>query len=152
MSTIYLAGPITGLNYATAVNWRIVAEQKLSEKGIKALSPMRQKEYLHGQTCLEALGYEDTLLSKQKAMVARDRYDVQRCDAVLMYLNGAEQVSVGTMVELGWCDAWRKPVILVMEKGNVHDHAFIRELADFIVADLHTAISVAVSLLALTSN
>ena len=40
---------------------------------------------------------------------------MQRCDVVLMYLIGAKKVSIGTMIEAGWADAYRKPVVLVLE-------------------------------------
>jgi len=41
--------------------------------------------------------------------VGRDRFDVQTCDLLLVNLLGATSVSIGTMFELAWTDAWRKP-------------------------------------------
>src|SRR5260221_181803 len=46
MKTVYLAGPITGLDYAGATDWRNEAKLQLALEGITGLSPMRGKEYL----------------------------------------------------------------------------------------------------------
>jgi len=46
---VYLAGPITGLSYEKAVDWRRYAQIVLLEEGdIVAVSPMRSKDYLFG--------------------------------------------------------------------------------------------------------
>jgi hypothetical protein len=47
-------------------------------------------------------------------------------------------------MEMAWADAWRIPIILAMEAGNIHDHAFVRQVAGFITADLDEAIQTAV--------
>ena len=47
------------------------------------------------------------------------------------------------MIEYGWADSARKPIITIIEKeGNVHEHSFIRELSGFIVKDLDLGLSV----------
>jgi predicted small integral membrane protein len=46
--TVYLAGPIAGLSYKGATDWRDQAIASLAEAGIRGLSPMRAKEYLRG--------------------------------------------------------------------------------------------------------
>lgn len=85
---VYLAGPITGLSYDGAVNWRD------------------------------------------------------------MNLVGAERVSIGTMIEAGWADAFRKPVVLAIEEGNMHHHAMLEHISGWIVSDLDQAIDVTKALLA----
>jgi nucleoside 2-deoxyribosyltransferase len=45
-----------------------------------------------------------------------------------MNLSGAEQISLGTAVELGWADAFGVPVVVVMEDGGVHDHPMVRDI------------------------
>lgn len=132
---VYLAGPILGLSTQDATDWRIIASRNFERLGLLALSPMRHKEYLAGYDVLPDSA-EEHVLSSQKGIVARDRNDVLRCDAVLMYLIGAPKASIGTMVELGWADAYRKPVIAVMTPGDIHWHAFVRELSGFIVPTL----------------
>lgn len=53
-------------------------------------------------------------------------------------------MSIGTMTELGWADAARVPIIVVMESSsNPHDSPLVRELATYLVEDLESGISVA---------
>jgi nucleoside 2-deoxyribosyltransferase len=151
MKTVYLAGPITGLNYAGATDWREYAAAKLWEHGIKGLSPMRAKHYLAHLKSISGTGeeYADLgVLSTQKSVTCRDRFDTQRSDMVMMNLLGAERVSIGTMIEAGWADAARVPIILVIEPTNVHHHMMLREIAGFTVPTLEEAIHVAKSVLA----
>ena len=134
---VYLAGPIKGLSYDAATDWRTQAGRAFVEHGIEALSPMRHKAYLKNDPDI-ADAYPLPPLSSQRGITTRDRFDVLRCDVVLANLLGAETVSIGTMIELGWADAARKPIVLVMEEdGNPHEHAMVRELASFRVASLH---------------
>ncbi len=59
-------------------------------------------------------------------------------------LLGANEISKGTMIEYGWADAFRKPVISVIEeKVNVHEHPILRELTGFRVDSLEKGLEVA---------
>ena len=61
-----------------------------------------------------------------------------------MNLLGAKKVSIGTMVELAWADASRKPVIACIEKtGNPHDSEYVRGLSTYVVTSLDEGIAVA---------
>ncbi len=113
MRTVYLSGPITGLDYKGCTDWREYARTWLADLNIEGLSPMRGKEYLEGKGC----------------------------DFMLCNLLGAKQVSIGTMIELGWADLSRTPVVLVMEpSGNIHEHAFVRQLAGYRVDSLEAGL------------
>lgn len=142
---VYLAGPITGLTYDSAVGWRDHAKAALEAVGIKAYSPLRLQEMLREYGNLDAGGlgsdYVDThpLLSAS-GMTTRDRHDVRTADAVLVNFLGASRASLGTAMELAWADAYRVPTVVVMKPGNVHDHALIREVSGYIVADVDTAL------------
>jgi nucleoside 2-deoxyribosyltransferase len=130
------------------VDWRDFAEEWLAGVGIRAISPMRQKQHL----CLEqsiADSYPDGVLSCDRGIMTRDRSDVRRCDVVLANLLGAKRVSVGTCIEFGWADAWRKPIVAVMEtSGNFHEHSMIREAVGFRVNSLGGGLQIVQSLLA----
>jgi hypothetical protein len=52
-------------------------------------------------------------------------------------------------MEMAWADAWRIPIILAMEARNIHDHAFVRQVAAFITGDLDEAIQTAVDVVAM---
>jgi nucleoside 2-deoxyribosyltransferase len=140
---VYLAGPITGLDYNGATDWRVSAREDLKDFGIEGVSPMRAKEYLLQETRLLS-HYDDHALSSQKAITVRDRNDVIHCHGMIANLLEAERVSIGTCIEYGWADAFRKPIVTVMElhQGNFHDHAMIRELSGSIVPTLEEAIHV----------
>jgi len=67
---------------------------------------------------------------------------------MLVNLLKAKKISIGTMVEYGWADSYRKPIITEMEKeGNVHDHGFVKELSGYIVEDLDSGIKIAKAIL-----
>ena len=142
----YLAGPITGTSYDGSTSWREAATVELAKHGITGLSPMRGKDYLANRTSISD-AYDEFALSTQKAVVTRDRWDCQRSDVVVVNVLGAERVSIGTVMEFGWADAARRPIILAMQEGNPHDHAMVREVAGFIVPSLEAAVSTAVVLL-----
>ena len=138
---VYLAGPISGESYAGATNWRDAAKRFLDTLGITGVSPMRSKGYL--KDGLSISDEYDTVMSCSRGIITRDRFDCMRADVLLVYLICAERVSVGTMIELGWADAQRIPVVLVIEdEGNPHDHAMVREIAGFRVNSLAAGLQV----------
>jgi len=141
MFKVYLAGPIFGLDYAGATQWRDIVSDYITRRAgseIRCYSPMRSKEYLAGETSLG--GDYPQPMSTSRAIVTRDFNDVTTSDLVLVNFLGAKKASIGTVAEVAWCRAFNKPVVLVMEpSGNVHDHPFITEFAGFRVSDLETA-------------
>lgn len=140
---VYLAGPITGLSYGVAVNWRTDARDWLKKQGIEGFSPMRWKHYLEQESDIAAAGYDEFPLSSARGIVTRDRFDTMRMDLVLVNLLGATKVSIGTCMELGWADAARVPTVLVMEKsGNPHDHAMVNQVAGFRVEQLEHGLEI----------
>lgn len=150
MKSVYLAGPISGLNYIGATTWRDVAVKQLAKHSIEGLSPMRAKDYLSGiedldKNCLEYGAIN--VMSSPKGITTRDRWDTQRCDIVLANFLKAERISIGTLLELGWADSVRTPIIAVMEKGNVHEHAMVDQIISFKVETLEEALNIAVAAL-----
>lgn len=142
MKKIYLAGPISGLTYDGAQEWRDIFRKEVDPR-IEAFSPLRGKDYLAMRGPLEG-SYAEFPLSTDQGITARDRYDCMGSDLVVFNLLGATRVSIGTMIEFGWCDAARNPAILIMEKeGNVHDYPMIRQIAQFRVDNLRDAINIA---------
>ena len=149
---VYLAGPITGLSFDQTIDWRQTAIDHLKQFGIQGLSPLRSKDYLLGQTTV-ADSYEDKVLSSQRGIYARDRFDCHRADAVLVNLLGAKRVSIGTVMEIAWAAQNNTPVVLVIEKeGNIHEHSMLREACPFRVDNLDDALFVITALLAPTDK
>lgn len=148
--TVYLAGPISGLSYEGATDWRNDVCVELAEFGITGLSPMRHKEYLLGETTLADAYDDDPLkaLSTSKAITTRDRWDCQRADLVLMNLAGATKVSIGSMIEIGWADAARVPIVGVLGEDDLHYHAMVRECLGWVVPTLEEAVDITIAVLA----
>jgi nucleoside 2-deoxyribosyltransferase len=140
--TVYLAGPITGLTYDDAEDWRQYAKKELAKAGIKALSPLRANEHLRGAGILGPMGVGEAprCLSATRAIMVRDRNDAMTCDVLLVNLLGAKTVSIGTMMEIAWADSQRTPIVAVMEPGNIHEHAMVDEAIGFRVNTLEDAI------------
>jgi nucleoside 2-deoxyribosyltransferase len=149
---IYLAGPISGLSYDEAAKgWREEFKEKLYlYTMVRCISPMRGKSHLNKvETIAPAGQYSETVMSSAKGIVGRDRFDVNRVDLMVANLLGATRVSIGTMVEYGWADAARVPIITIIEPDgtNPHHHDFIYELSSFTVHNLDEAVAVVMSVL-----
>jgi nucleoside 2-deoxyribosyltransferase len=144
--TVYLAGPITGLDYKGCTDWRQSAKAELAAVGIEAFSPMRCKEYLDGLPTISGHGREYHNmgpLSTPKGVVTRDHYDVHRCDMLLVNLLGAKQVSIGTMFEMAWAFQKKTPIVLAMdETGGLHDHMFVHQTCGYRLGTLDEALRI----------
>jgi nucleoside 2-deoxyribosyltransferase len=144
---VYLAGPITGLSYKGCTGWRQQVKKELEESGhYKAYSPMRGKEFLSRKRKLKAHPQDNTPggdrlgISSDQAIYRRDKCDVERADIVIFNLAQAETVSIGTMFELAWAEKLGKICLVIMEdKGNCHDHAFVTQAASLVVPTLEDA-------------
>lgn len=136
---VYLAGPITGVSFDASTIWRDEFIAAMPPE-IIALSPLRGKTYLANEKSI-APDYFNIPLSCQRGITARDYNDVKRCDLLVVYLLGAQKISIGTVMEIAWARAFGIPIVLIMEKkGNLHDHPMIKECADFWVESQHEAI------------
>lgn len=129
MKYVYLAGPIAGLTFDAAKEWR---ENFQPPEGWEALSPMRGKDYVPGILTDK--------FDAGAAAVAQDLTDIDQCDAVIVNVTGAERVSVGTMAEMGYAFARGKPIILVGKLADSpHDHVFVDYMSSYDVRTLTTA-------------
>lgn len=176
MQKVYLAGPITVLTFDGAEDWRAYVKERLENNGnsyfdpstgthkfvpgsfkttgVKALSPLRNQEYLRsaGELTAEAkecLRYQCPLTTA-RGLTVRDRDDAMKCDVLFVNLLGAKKVSVGTVMEIAWADAVRTPIVVAIEPdgSNVHEHAMINEAIGFRCPTLDEAIRVTRSILA----
>lgn len=149
---VYLAGPITGITYDEASDWRSYVQHCVNMQDcgnwLKVLSPMRGKCYLKDMAKESKLEdhYSNKILSTSKGITCRDRNDVIRCDLLFVNFLGAQRVSIGTVMEIAWADILRKPIIICMEKNNLHQHSMINESVGFITdcldEGIHTMIQV----------
>lgn len=135
---VYLAGPILGISYGNATEWREYVK-RLFPPNIVCLSPMRNKQYLIRESIIDKKEYLDPL-STPKGINTRDRNDVIRCDVMLVNFLGAKIPSLGTAIEFGWADMLRKPIVVAMTENDVHYHKMIRDLAGYIFPTLEESV------------
>ena len=139
---VYTAGHIRGLHYDDAIGWLDKAIEGLADD-IELISPMRAKEFLRGQIINGT--YEDDLMANRRAVIARDKWDVRRCDVVLANLDLApDKVSIGTICEITLAYELRKPVIIIMKEpgNNKNNHPFVTLEASWVVSSIEDAIYV----------
>jgi nucleoside 2-deoxyribosyltransferase len=143
---VYLAGPITGLDYEGSTDWREKAKSELAKFDVRGLSPMRGKEYLKALGVLSCTGEEYahlSVISNSRGVMTRDRCDATRCDVLLVNLLGAKSVSVGTVMEVAWADLKRIPIVVAIEaKGNPHEHMMLSEAYGYRVPSLDEALHI----------
>jgi len=144
---VYLAGPITGCSYKGCNEWRESVRDELLDTGILAYSPMRKKDYLKTLNVIPSQVKIVSPMVTDVGITTRDRFDCTHADVILMNLLGAKRVSIGTMIEVGWADANRVPIVLVMEEGNPHEHPMISRIANFKVVTLPEAVDVVKAIL-----
>ena len=154
----YLAGPIAGVDYDVAVDWREYATERLTARGIECLSPMRAKHALKGKRISrDYKKYQDHGQSyTASGIMTRDHTDILRADALLVNLlrttvadlstelpnSGTWLPSLGTVMELAWAYAYRKPAVVAMEaSGNPHgSHPMLAAAMPFRLETLDQAI------------
>lgn len=152
MKRVYLSGPISGLTYDQGVTWRKHVSRMLSSCGIRGVDPMRSHEFLRSMGVIEDKhaqeGHPLSYLVSDEFIGTRDAHDTMNSDVCFVNLLGATRISIGTVLEIGMAHAARVPIVLVMEKGNIHEHAMIRNYATLRFDDLEQAIRATVALLA----
>ena len=138
MKTIYLVGPISGCSYKGCAEWREVLTPELEELGFNVFSPIHGEVHLRRKKNISSFGTDEVLTSH--AIVARDKFYVMSSDILLVNFLGAQRVSIGSIMEMGWAYMSNKLIITVMEKTkNLHDHAFIREVTTLMCPSLEEA-------------
>lgn len=147
-TSVYLAGPIFGCRYSEATRWRTTIAKGLAPHGVEIFDPMRGKSELsQAQTIAEC--YPQIPGCDARAILARDRFDVQRSDLVIANCKwDPTRQSVGTIIELGWADAWRKPVIMIADPDSAMlRHPMVAGIIGWAVSDERAAIDLAMGVL-----
>jgi len=128
MLKVYLAGAISGLNIGNATGWREEAKRILGDVGITGYSPMRGKAFVSNVATMseeDRKQYDSNTIHSITGINVRDYNDVKTSDAILVNLLNAPKVSIGTVMEIAWARAFQIPVVIVMEKENIHNHGML---------------------------
>lgn len=137
---IYCAHPMTGLTVKEVKDYYKDLTKKLEAAGYDVLHPMIGKGDVIGARKFTACGSERNTLTTDKAIKGRDQWMVRQCDVLYVDLNKSKKVSIGCVGELSWGDAFGKHIVLVMEDGNIHEHAFINQIAHAVFSSPEEAI------------
>jgi hypothetical protein len=146
---VYLSGPITGCSPETFSDWRKYVTSHLAG-GISVIDPTRDAT---DATVVSEKVLTDSerlrSLLHGKEILDRNRADLQSCDLLFVNLLGTSRVSIGSVGEIFWANAFGKPVIVIREAHrDVHDHGLLNAIATCVFSNLDNAIQKANQMLA----
>ena len=131
MLKIYCVHPISGMSADEVFEYYERTQQTLTKYGYDVYIPMFGKGSLRTEMKFKAHDYRSPLTTNH-AIFNRDHWMV--CQSDILYANflGTDHVSIGSMFELAWGSHIDKQVIVVMNKENIHMHAFVLEAATIV--------------------
>jgi nucleoside 2-deoxyribosyltransferase len=126
---VYLAGPIEGLTYEQANNWRDTSSTFLEGCDIDVLNPCRRVSFV------------DSLVRDADARIWKcDLQDISYSSVILVNLSDSlPGRKWGTVAEVAHAHTKNKIIIVLQDKGQFH-HPFITQYATEIHYDLHSAL------------
>ena len=152
-NSIYLAGPMNGLTWRQASEWRDRVEEVLVEDKYEAdeetwviYNPLNGE--IEGCEDLdEIIGAPKSTDTQRRKLshtatgiTAKDEFYLRKSDWVLANFTGENRVSIGTCWELGFAWALGKQIISVIPPSGIHDHAFVRRRSHIFVPELEEAL------------
>jgi len=133
---IYIAHPISGKGYAEVVNYMEETKRVLTHIGYEVLHPMTGKGFARTEKIFRAHGNEAlSPITSNHAIVTRDFWMVNQADIIYVNLLSATEPSLGCVAEIAWAYATKKLIVVAMQDGNPHNHAFIYDMASIIFDD-----------------
>ncbi|HCX23421.1 MAG TPA: hypothetical protein DHN29_15990 [Cytophagales bacterium] len=144
---VYLAGPIALCDRGEANDWRHDISARLDAFGVVGVSPLRCEPLVGDKYDLV---YEDVRFGTPKAIAGKNYFDTKQCDLILAYLPqeiNERRPSYGTVIEIGWAQAFSKPIILVTDDPYLSKHPLIAARVNWIVEDFDDAVDVIEGLL-----
>lgn len=139
---IYCAHPISGLTWNTVVTYFNNIHDKLESMGFEVFNPMTGKSEIRTEVNrrFRSVNFK-SVVATNHAIFERDQWMVRNSDILYLDLTGIKTISIGCTMELAWASLLGKYTVVVMDKENVHRHAFIIEAADIIFEDVDTALA-----------
>ena len=146
--TVYLAGPITACDHREANDWRSVMQGRLEAHGITGISPLRCEPLVGDRY---DTSHPDPRFGTWEAIASKNFLDVQLCDMTVAYfpadLTERDGISSGTLAELAWGFALRKPTLRVSTHPKVTKHPVITACSSWKLSTLDEALDVIVGVL-----
>ncbi len=136
---VYLAGPIRGLSFDEAIEWRNKAIDRLAQVDIECLSPMRNKELISEVEKITD-SYDDIKGYSSKEIFLRDKFDIMNSDILLFNFLNRKVSIIGSLFELAWGYLMNKYCVVVVDKDSIYaKHPFVKESSSIIFNDLEEA-------------
>jgi Nucleoside 2-deoxyribosyltransferase len=127
--SIYLTGPITGVDLTLSDGWRRRLENELG--AVAAIFDPVKEGAVH-EPLYRSAGATARLPMREfgEALAERNKAAIQTCDLLYANLKGATGISLGSVGEIFWADAFRKPILIVRDEfNNPHDHLLLNAIA-----------------------
>lgn len=142
LPTIYLGGPMSGLKWRDALEWRNKVEEELCYQW-RLISPVKQQlgQNLDELITVQTQNDNELLLHHTATGVtSQDEFYIDQSDWLLCYFLNAPKVSIGTMWEMGYGWGKGKKILSVLEPNSIHDHPFVRRRSHVFTPSLTEAI------------
>jgi len=138
---IYLAHPISGLTYDEVIGYYKKISRKLKKIGYEVFHPMTGKSAMRTDIKERFQPIDNkSEIATNHAIISRDTWMVRMCDILYLDLTGTQTISIGCVMELFGAYVLGKYTVVVMEKDNVHRHAFVVEAAGVIFEESKKAL------------
>jgi nucleoside 2-deoxyribosyltransferase len=107
---------------------------------MEVFDPMNIEGYPEGELSAPGGDYPGLGPSMtSKSIFKRDRWYVYNSDIILANFSMITPiVSIGSVMEIAWADAWGKAIVTIM--NDQHQHGFIAEASTTLCRDLEDAI------------
>ena len=125
MKSVYLVGPIGGLSYEDATQWRVEAREVLEARHWDVFDPMTGHESLKGEKDI-GVGLGNAKFVENGCIFHSDLFRINEADILLVnLLKLSPKQSVGTFFEYGYGYANKKMIITVTTDSYISKHPFI---------------------------
>ena len=129
---IYCVHAMSGLKWEEVETYYKKAKTDLDAMGYYTMHPMCAKSELKGNKFAPKAGESSSPIVSAHGITRRDHWMVRKADIVFADLSKAKSKSTGSIAEISVAYTHGKHTIGVMEKGNIHEHAFMSEQFDII--------------------
>jgi hypothetical protein len=137
---IYLTGPVTGVAESAQSTWR--DKLRLSvEPAVRLIDPLADGAIRSPLYRRAAATSMPSMQAFGALTIARNKEAIQSCDMLFANLSGCRTVSLGSVGEIFWADAYRKPILIIREAlENPHDHLLLNQVATWMFFNLDEGI------------
>lgn len=129
---IYCVHAMSGLKWEEVEEYYKNTKRDLDALGYYVMHPMCAKSELKGNKFDPKAGESSSPIVSAHGITRRDHWMVRMSNIVFADLSKCKKASIGSVSEIAVGYTHGKHTIVVMEKGNIHEHAFLKEQADII--------------------